>query len=393
MALNDMSVRNAKAGEKPYKLGDSGGLYLFVHTSGGRLWRFDYRHNGKRKTLALGAYPDVSLVDARARRDEAKKQLANSIDPAEQKKLAKVETQRTAHTFASVVEEHLARKEHDGAAAATMDKNRWLLEGLAAPLAKRPIHEITPAEILDVLQRAEKRGKLESARRLRSAISGVFRFAVATLRAPSDPTYALVGATKAPKVESHAAIVDHKRLGWLMRSIDEYDGWPTLRSSMLLAALTAARPGEVRQAEWKEFDTSQRIWKIPAERQKSRRQHEVPLSDQSVVVLNEIKRFSGNARFVFPSIRSIERHISENGMNAALQRLGVPPSEHTPHGFRSSFSTIMNEHNENAEVIELCLSHTDKNEVRRIYNRAVRWPERVAMMQQWADMLDAFRKL
>jgi len=339
MPLTDMHIRNAKPTEKAYKKADGGGLYLLVQPKGGRLWRMDYRFLGKRKTLAFGPYPALSLVDARARREAAKKLLSDGVDPGERKKVEYLEAQRTAATtFLSIVTEFLDALEKAGAASATMDKNRWLLEKLAKPLHARPISLITPAEILSVLQKVEQRGKLESARRLRSTISEVFRLAVRTLRAPTDPTYALRGATKAPKVESHAAIVNEKRLGWLMNAIDEYDGWPTLRSAMLFTALTACRPGEVRQAEWSEIDLSQRTWIIPEARTKICKQHFVPLSDQSVVVLTEIKRFSGQSRPVFPSIRSDERPISENAMNSALQRMGVVPAEHTPHGFRSSFS-------------------------------------------------------
>lgn len=394
MPLSDIHVRNAKPAEKPYKKADGDGLYLFVYPSGGRLWRMDYRFLGKRKTLAFGSYPEVSLVDARSRRDAARKLIADGIDPSVQKKVEQRAAQRTdAETFLSVVQDQLARLEHEGRSHSTMVKNRWLLLDLAKPLHQSPMSKITSAEILLLLQRVERSGRLETARRLRSAISSVFKLAVVTLRAPSDPTYALIGATMAPKVESHAAIVNEKRLGWLLNEIDNYDGWPTLRAAMLLTALTAARPGEVRFAEWSEFDVAQRTWRIPAGRQKMRRQHEVPLSEQSVVLLEEIRRFSGMLKLVFPSIRANERPISENGMNAALARIGVAPSEHTPHGFRSSFSTIMNERGEDPEIIELCLAHSDDNRIRRIYNRALRWPERVAMMQKWADILDEFRGL
>ncbi len=392
MPLSDAHVRNAKPAAAAYKKADGGGLYLLVNPTGGRLWRLDYRFLGKRRTLALGAYPDVSLSDARARRETAKGLIADGIDPGEQKRLDKIAAQRMEeNTFGSVVADYLDRLKESGAAEQTIVKNRWLLEKLAKPLIPRPIAKITAPEILHLLQHVESSGRLESARRLRSTIGDVFRLAVKTLRAPTDPTYALRGATKAPVVESHPAIVNEARLGWLMRSIDDYDGWPTLRSAMLFTALTACRPGEVRKAEWSEIDLSQRTWIIPEERTKMRKQHYVPLSDQSVVVLTEIQRFSGAYRLVFPSIRSNDRPLSENAMNAGLQRIGVAKEEHVPHGFRSSFSTIMNERREDGEVIELCLAHTGKDKVRSIYNRAARWPERVAMMQRWADLLDEFR--
>ncbi len=394
MPLSELAVRKAVSTDATYKKSDGGGLYLLVSKAGGRLWRLDYRYLDKRKTLALGAYPDVSLSEARNLRDAAKKLLAKGIDPGEQKKADRAEAKRTReNTFGSVVTDFVDRMRLQDKAPKTIEKNRWMLEDLAKPLASRPIAEITAAEILEVLQSVEASGRLESARRLRSLISAVFRLAVVTLRAPLDPTFALKGATLPPKVKSFAAIVDEKRLGWLMKSIDEYDGWPTLRSVMLLTALTASRPGEARQAEWAEFDLSQRTWTIPATRAKMRRAHKVPLSRQSVVVLEEIAKFSGRGRLVFPSIRALERPISENGMNAALMRIGVPKEEHTPHGLRSSFSTILNERREDGDVIEACLAHVGTDAVRRIYNRASMWSERSALMQKWADLLDEFRKL
>ncbi|PZR90325.1 MAG: integrase [Stutzerimonas stutzeri] len=393
MAISDAAIRNAKGRDKAYKLVDEQGLYLLVQTQGSRLWRMNYRFLGKQKTLAFGAYPAVGLADARLKRDAAKKLLAAGVDPAEQKREDVAAAKRTVeNTFASVVADYLGRLERAGSAAATMDKNRWLLEKLAKPLHPKPISEITSADVLSVLQTVERSGRLESARRLRTAIQSVFRLAVKTLRSPGDPTSVLVGATETPRVENHAAITDENRLGWLMRSIDDYDGWPTIKWALQLSALTACRPGEVRLAEWSEFDMAKRTWTIPEKRMKMRREHEVPLSDQSVLLLDEVRRLTGNGRLLFSQIRNEERPISENAMNVALDRLGVAKTEHTPHGFRSSFSTILNERKEDPELIEMCLAHAGKDKVRSIYNRAEHWQARVELMQRWADLLDEFRR-
>lgn len=398
MPLTDMQVRNAKPADKPYKKADGGGLYLFVHTSGGRLWRMDYRFEGKRKTLAFGSYPDVSLTDARAMRDEARKLLAKEVDPSEQRKAQEAqEVAKAKHTFEFAARLYIDRLRHDKAAEATIAKNEWMLFTLADDLLKIPVADVTPADVLSVLQRVEASGRLESARRLRSTISGVFAIAIKNLMTNTDPSAVLVGVTKKPIVKNRAAIVAPKRLGWLLNEIDAYDGWPTLRCALQFIALTATRPGEVRRAEWVEFDLSQRTWTIPAERMKrpslttDRLEHMVPLSDQAVSVLMDVKQLTGGKKFVFSSIRDFERPLSENALNAALRRIGVTTDEHVAHGFRSSFSTILNELREDSEIIEICLAHQDPNGVRRIYNRAVRWPERVALMQKWADLLDEYR--
>ena len=277
-------------------------------------------------------------------------------------------------------------------APATIAKVKWLLEGLAGPaLGKRPIAEITPVEILALLQQVERSGRRETARRLRSTIGSVFRFAIATLRAQTDPTSALRDALERPKVKHRAALTEPKQLGGLLRAIDDYDGWPTLRSALLFTALTFARPGEVRGARWTEIDFNKAIWSIPAERMKMRRAHAVPLSRQAIAVLADIRLLTGTSELIFPSIRSNKKLLSENAMNSALRRMGFTQDEMTSHGFRAAASSILNERGHSPDVIEAALGHLDQNEVRRAYNRATYWPERVALMQVWADMLDAFR--
>jgi integrase len=394
VALSDLAVRNAAPRERPYKLADGGGLHVLVQPNGKKYWRWKYRHAGKEKLLSFGRYPIITLADARSRRDEAKKLLSAGTDPSIQRKLNKIASVTAAqNTFGAVAAEYLANLEAGGAAASTMNKNRWLLEDLASSLATRPIAEIVPAEILNLLKRVEKTGRRETARRLRGTMGSVFRFAVVTLRATSDPTLLLRGALLAPKVQHRAAITDEKQLGSLMLAIDEYDGWPTVRAALQLVALTMTRPGDVRGMRRSEIDFDKEIWRIPAERMKMRRPHDVPLSKQAIKVLKEIWSLSEHGELVLPSIRSVRKPLSDAAMNSALRRMGYSQSEITAHGFRSSASTILNERGVNPDVIEAALGHQEENAIRRAYNRATYWPERVKLMQIWANMLEEFRKL
>jgi integrase len=274
-----------------------------------------------------------------------------------------------------------------------MAKNRWLLEDLASPLAKRPISEITSAEILTILKKVEKSGRRETARRLRGAIGTVFRLAAATLRAPTDPTYALKDALAPPVVVHRPAITDERKLGALMLAIDEYDGWPTLKTAMLFLALTMARPCEVRFMRRNEIVWQQSTWRIPKERMKMRDAHDVPLSRQAIAVLRNIWDLTEGSGLVFPSIRSSSKPLSENALNSALRRMGYASDEMCAHGFRSAASTVLNQRQFNSDVIEIALAHQDQNEVRAAYNRAKYWPQRVALLQAWADLLDEFRTL
>jgi integrase len=275
-------------------------LHLLVQPNGAKYWRLKYRHVGKEKLLSFGRYPIATLAEARNRRDEAKKLLLAGTDPSLQRKLDKITiTTAARNTFGAVAAEYLANLEANGAAASTMNKNRWLLEDLASPLATRPISEIIPAEILDLLKRIEKTGRRETARRLRGTMGSVFRYAVVTLRATSDPTALLRGALLAPKVQHRAAITDEKKLGSLMLAIDEYDGWPTVPAA-LLVALTMTRPGDVRGMRRSEIDFDKAVWRIPAERMKMRRSHDVPLSKQSIEVLKQIWPLSDNSELVLP---------------------------------------------------------------------------------------------
>lgn len=394
MALTLFSIQNAKPKDKPYKLADGNGLHLLVNPNGSKLWRLRYRFGSKQNMLALGAFPEISLASARERRDDARKLIAHGTDPSQKRKQdQRAAAIAAANTFGAIAAEYLANLKDGGAAVSTMSKNHWLLEDLAAPIAKRPVTEITPAEILDLLKKVEKSGRRESARRLRGTIGSVFRYAVVTLRAENDPTFALRGALVRPNVKHRAAITDEHRLGALMCTIDAYDGWPTIRVALQLLALTMTRPGDVRLMRRSEIIFPKAMWRIPAERMKMRRPHDVPLSTQAIKILQGIWDFSASD-LVLPSIRSNLKPLSEGAMISALQRMGYTNQEVTPHGFRSSASTILNERSggQNADVIEAALAHQDEDEVRRAYNRATYWPERVKLMQEWADLLDTFRR-
>lgn len=392
--LTQLAISNAKPKAKPYKLSDGGGLSLLVEKTGSRLWRFRYVFGGKEKMLSFGAFPEVTLAQARAKRDEARQTLAGGIDPAQKRREDKVAASiSAANTFGVVAAEYIDRLAKEGAAPSTISKNIWLLEDLAAPLSRRPVADITPVEILELLKRIEKSGRRDTARRLRGTMGTVFRYAVVTQRAPADPTYALKGALLRPDVQHRAAITDEAKLGALMVNIDQYDGWPTLRAALLLLALTMTRPGDVRHMRKSEIVFPKALWRIPAERMKMRRPHDVPLSKQALAVIREMWDLTVGTGLLLPSIRSSVKPLSENAMNSALRRMGYDKSEVTAHGFRSSASTLLNERGFNPDVIEAALAHQDEDDVRRAYNRTTYLQERAKLMQDWADMLDEFRKL
>ena len=299
MPLTDVQIRNVKPGARPVKISDGGGLHLLVTTRGSKLWRLAYRYSGKQKTLAIGAYPAVSLEKARSARLVAKRQLADGIDPSDAKRAEKrQELQAGQDTFQAVADEWMEKLRREGRAASTLSKTEWLLAFALPSLGRRPIAAISSAEVLDVLRRVEARGRLESARRLRSTVGSVFRYAIATARAENDPTVALRGALVVPQVKHRPALTDPKALGALLRAIDEFDGQPTTRMALQLMALLFPRPGELRNAEWSEFDLDGCIWKIPAERTKMRREHRVPLAPQVVGILCDLRDLTGQGLLV-----------------------------------------------------------------------------------------------
>ncbi len=392
MALTDVACRGTKPGPQLRKLTDSAGLQLWIFPNGSKLWRYAYRFNGKQRLLALGAYPEVSLAEARKARDAAMALVKDDTDPVRAKKLVKLAAKAARAEFQAVAEEYLAKLEREGRAEKTLIKLRWLL-GLVYPvLGPLPIASIKPVEVLAALQAVERRGRYETARRLRSTIGAVFRFAIATGRAETDPTPALVGALTTPKVSHRAAIVEPRRVGALLRAIDGFDGQPTTRFGLQLMALLFPRPGELRLATWSEFELGDAIWRVPAARAKMRREHVVPLSTQAIDLLKQLSEVTGSGPLLLPSVRSARRSISDNALNAALRRMGFGQDEMTAHGFRAMASTLLNESGQwQVDAIERQLAHIDGNNVRRAYARGQHWLERVRMMQWWADYLDRLR--
>jgi integrase len=390
--LKDVAVRNAKPSAKPRKLSDGGGLHVLIQPTGSKLWRLAYRFAGKQKTLALGVYPVVSLEEARRHRDEAKKLLARSIDPSVQRKANRLAGK--GGSFSEVAEEVIAKLKREGRAQATVTKKRWLLDFAYPTLADRPVAEITARDLLVLLREIEGRGLHETARRLRSTCGMVFRYAIATGRAERDPSTDLRGALTSPQVNHRATIVDPKSIGALLRAIDGFDGQSTTRAALRLAAYVFVRPGELRHAEWNEFDLDGAIWSIAAEKMKMRRPHRVPLARQPLTILRELQEITGNGRWLFPSIRTFIRPISENTLNAALRRLGYGSEDMCIHGFRSMASSRLNEMGRwNPDAIERQLAHQEANAVRRAYTHGAEfWTERVQMMQAWADYLDELRE-
>jgi len=379
--------------KKPKKMFDERGLFLLVQPSGGKLWRLKYRYLGKEKKLSLGRYPDVSLKIARERRDEARTLLANGANPSSVKaELANEKRDAAENTFSTIAREYIAKIEKEGRAAITIKKTRWLLSLLEPDLGNRPITEITPAELLTSLQKVESKGNLETARRMRSLSGRIFRYAVATSRGNSDPSALLLGALAAPTVTHHSAILDPAKVGELLRAIDGFSGQPLTHLALKLTPHVFVRPGELRRAEWSEFDFKQAIWTISAEKMKMRDPHVVPLSMQALELLEAASVLSAGQRYVFSSLYPGNRPMSENTINAALRRLGYSGKEMTAHGFRAMASTLLNESGKwSPDAIERALAHKDTNSVRGTYHRGSHWVERVEMAQWWSVHLDDLR--
>jgi integrase len=394
MSLTHLQITNAKAGAKPHKLSDALGLYLLVETSGAKRWRMNYRFGGRARTLYIGSWPATPLSEAREARDAARRQLASGIDPiAEQRRLAIALQIAQATTFKAVAEEWYAKNEREGRAQVTLDKIRWLL-GMAYPiLGDRPVSQVTAQEVLVVLRKIEATGRYESARRMRSVISRVLRYAIATARAERDVAADLRGALTAPVVTHLAAITTPDGAGQLLRAIDSFQGHAITGYALRLAPHLFVRPGELRAAEWTELDAESAVWNLPAAKTKMRRPHRVSLSRQVMSLLFELHDLTGHGKYLFPSFVSDERPMSENTLNAALRRLGYSQTEMTAHGFRALAATLLNEMGIwHPDVIERQLAHLEKSAVRRAYTRGEYWDERVRMMQHWSDYLDQLRE-
>jgi integrase len=389
--LTSTEVKNKKPADKPLKFSDGKGLYLLVEPNGNKGWRLAYRFEGKQKLLSLGVYPAVSLKAARDARDECKKLLEKCIDPSAHRKATKKGKSPDADTFEGVGREwHLKftptwSPGHAETILARLEQNvfPWLGE--------RQAKEITPPELLAVLRRIEARGAIETAHRVRTICGQIFRYAIATGRAERDIAKDLIGAIPPTQARNHPSVKDPKAVTELLRAIDGYEGSLITRCALQLAPLVFVRPGELRHAEWSEINLDLQEWRIPAEKMKMKERHLVPLSLQACAVLGELKPLTGGGRYVFPSVRSLERPMSENTVNAALRRMGYEKDEMTGHGFRSIASTILHEQGWQSAVIERQLAHGERNKVKAAYNFAEHLPERRKMMQAWADYLDGLK--
>lgn len=392
MALTDLQIRKVCPTDKITQYTDERGLYLEVHPNGSKLWRYKYRYLGKQKRLALGRYPDIGLAEARRRRDDARRQLDAGTDPLAERKRDKLTAVfKAANSFGEIAKEYIDKQVAQGQADTTTQKANWLLEQLA-PIASFPVTDIKPIDLLAALKRIEAKGKYETARRCRSFAGRVFRYAVATGRGESDPSAILRGALIVPKVKHHAAILDPSQMGELLRAIDAYSGHAITRLAMQVSPHVMARPGELRMAQWSEFDLDNAVWKIPAERMKMRRPHQVPLSRQVLAYLQELFALTGPDGFVFPAFHTWKRPLSENTVNQAFRRMGYAAGEVTAHGLRTTASTLLNESGKwSPDAIERSLAHADANSIRGTYNRGRYWDERVAMHQWWSDYLDMLR--
>lgn len=391
MALSDSAIRTAKPRVKAFKLFDTGGLYLGVFPSGGKRWRLKYRFEGKERALALGVYPDVSLAMARARRDEARRQVADGIDPGAVRKARKQASRAASeNSFELVAREWFGKLSVNWAPNHSSKVMARFENDLFPYIGKRPIHEITAPELLAALRKIEKRGAVDTAHRARQTAGQVFRYAIATGRASRDTASDLRGALASVRGGHFAAVTDPKALGALLRTIGGYSGTLPVQCALRLAPLVFVRPGELRAAEWKDFDLEAAEWRFVTS--KTGMAHIVPLASQAVAILREVQPLTGRGRYVFPSGRGFSRAMSENALLAAMRRMGIEKSEMTGHGWRATARTILDEVLGFApHLIEHQLAHGVKDPMGRSYNRTSHLPERRAMMQAWANYLDELR--
>lgn len=389
MALTVKQIEAAKPREKSYGLKDDRGLYLQVTPQGSKLWRFRYWLDKKENRVSLGSYPEITLAEAREKRDELRKQVAHKIDPVRAKK---EETDARRNTFSAVAEEWFEKfstvwaDTHSETIRARLDKY------ILPDIGHMPVAAIRAPDVLSVLRKIELQGHGETAKRVRLICGQVLRFAIASGLAEYDVTAGLRGALAPVKRGNFAAITDPNAFGGLLRAIEDYDGHFVTKQALRLAPLLFVRPGELRSMEWTELDLEKAVWNIPAEKMKTRRPHLVPLSAQAVKILSETRELTGTSQYVFPSARSWKRPMSDNCVNAALRRMGFTTDEMTGHGFRASASTMLHERGYPSDVIERQLAHVQTNQVKAAYCRAEFVAERTKMMQEWADFCDELKQ-
>lgn len=396
MALTALEVSKSKATDKPQRLADGGNMYLLIQPNGAKYWRLDYRLAGKRKTLAIGVYPDMSLSDAREQREQARKLIANGVDPVAVKQAQKASTiENVDNSFEVIAREWFVRhapnwkENHSSKIIARLEKDVFPWIG------NRPIADIAAPALLAAIRKIEARGALETAHRALACCGQVFRYAVATGRAERDPTGDLRGALPPVKKEKHfAAITNPKKVGELMRDIEGYQGSYIVKGAFKLSPLLFVRPGELRKMEWTELDLDKAEWIIPADKMKMGVTHIVPLAKQAVAVLREMLPLTGRSKYVFHGERDHDRPMSDNAIRSALRRMGWANDEMTPHGFRAMASTILDNMGYKQEWLERQLAHEEPNKIKAAYKREA-WrmylPERTAMMQAWADYLDKLK--
>lgn len=395
MPLTDAAIRSAKPESKPVKLFDGGGLYLEVAPAGGKWWRLKYRFQGKEKRISLGVYPAIGLKDARERREQAKKLLAQGIDPSEEKRAAKAAAdameREQSSTFESVAREWFEKK----TAHLTADYRKQILSRLENQIfphiGGKPFVSLEPADVLGAVSHAEKRGAIETAHKLVNLVGQVCRYARLVGYAKYDVAAGLTEALPSTQTKHLAAITDPVKIGHLLRDIDDYQGDVSISYAIRVLPYVFVRSSELRGAEWAEIDLAGAEWVIPAGRMKMRKPHVVPLARQVVKLLTALREHSGAGALVFPSPFSVTRCISDMGLLNALRRMGYAKGEMTIHGFRGMASTLLNEQGYRADVIEAQLAHGERNAIRAAYNHASYMDERRRMMQEWADYLDELR--
>ena len=389
MPLTDTAIRAAKPSEKQQKLFDGSGLYLLLFPSGSKVWRFKYHFQGREKLISLGAYPAVTLKDARDKAADARKVLGSGKDPSVERRQSKL---KHKNTFETIAREWHAKQVPGWSTRYAANVLLRLENNVFPHIGSQPVGAIMATELLSMLQRIESRGAVSMARLIRGLCSCIFRYAVITGRAERDPAADIRGAITARPTKNRAAITDPEKAGALMLAIDTYTGAFAVRHALAFMALTFCRPVEILHAEWAEFDFSDRLWRIPEEKMKMSRDHLVPLSRQAIAVLETLRPYSGAGRYVFPALRGDAEVMRSQTLVAALRRMGFDRSETSAHGFRAMASTLLNEQGYPPDVIERQLAHVPSNQVRAAYNRAEYLPERRKMMDEWANYLDALRE-
>jgi len=391
--LTDTKLRTLKPRETAFRVADSNGLCIEVRPTGSKVWRYRYRHAGKASITTLGEYPAMTLAEARAERDRARALVKKGTSPSHAAKAERAARQEKAlNTFASVALEFIAKREKEGMGAGSVERSRRLIEKDLAGISQVPVDEVSAPTLLTALRKMEKRGIVESAHRARGLANQVFRYAIATGRAERNPAADLIGALERPQTNHFASIILPTKIGELLRAIYGYQGSIVTIAALKLAPMVFVRPGELRTADWSEIDLDKATWDIPAEKMKMKQAHVVPLSDQAVAVLRELHPITGQGQYVFPSVRSIRRPMSENTINAALRYMGFDSDTMTGHGFRAMARTVLDEElHFPVDHIEHQLAHAVRDANGRAYNRTSHLPARRKMMQAWSDYLDALR--